>query len=75
MRQGHYNFHNTRVRQSRSLESHNERDSSSMQRDKQSSHIDTEEIFFEQDSNMGDRDDRSTGPDQENVMFGILNTL
>ena len=46
-----------------------------MQRDIQSNHTNIEEIFFEQDSNMGDRDDRSTGPDQENVMFGILNTL
>ena len=24
---------------------------------------------------MGDRDDKSTNPDQENVMFRILNTL
>ena len=46
-----------------------------MQRDRQSSHTDIEEIFFEQDNNMGDRDDRSTGPDQENVMFGLLGTL
>ena len=75
MRQGLYNFRNTRARQNRSSNSHNEQDSSSVQRDVQSSHIDTEESFFEQDSSMGDRDDRSTNPDQENVMFRILNTL
>ena len=46
-----------------------------MQRDIQSSHTHTEETFFEQDINMGDRDDRSTGPDQENAMFRLLSSL
>ena len=51
-----------------------------MQVDIESSHTDTEEIFFEQDSSMGDRDDKNiglgggknNGPDQEDVMFRRL---
>ena len=47
------------------------------------SHKDIEEIFFEQDNSMGDRDDSNTGldggrnisPDLENVMFRLLGTL
>ena len=75
MRQGLYNFRNTIVREIRSLDSQNDQGSSSVQRDIQFSHTDTEETFFEQDSSMGDRDDRNTSPDQENVMFRLLNTF
>ena len=46
-----------------------------MQRDIQSSHINREEILFEQDSSMGDQDDRNINPDSENVMFRLLDTL
>ena len=53
----------------------NEWDSSFVQRDIQSSHTNTEETFFEQDSNMVDRDDRNTNFDQENVIFRLLGTL
>ena len=62
----------------------NKEGSSSMQKDIQFSHKNTEEIFFEQDSSMGDRDDRNTGmgrsrnvkPNQEEVMFRwLLGTL
>ena len=55
-----------------------------MQRDIQFNHTDTKETFFEEDSSMGDRDDRNTGlgggrnagPDQEEIMFReLLGTL
>ena len=62
------------------LDSQREQSSSSVQVDIESSHIDIDEIFFEQDSSMGDRDDsntglgggRNVGPDQEEVMFRQL---
>ena len=46
-----------------------------MQKDIQSSHTNREEIFFEQENSMGDRDDRNTGQDQENVMSILLDTF
>ena len=53
----------------------NEQGSSSVEKDMQSSHTNTEEILFEQDSGMGERDDRNTGQDQENVMLIFLDTF
>ena len=52
MRQGLYNFRNTKARQSRSSDLQNKQGSSSVQRDTQSSHTDTEETFIEQDTGM-----------------------
>ena len=84
MRQGPYNFRNTRARQNRISNLQSEQSSSSVQVNIESSHTDTEEIFFDQDNNMGDRDERNTGlgggrnvgPDQEEVMFRqLLDTL
>ena len=55
-----------------------------MQVDIESSHTNIEEIFFDQDSNMGDRDDKNTGlgrgrnvgPDQgEERFLQLLDTL
>lgn len=76
MQQGPYNFRHTKARQNRNLNSQSEQSSSSVQVDIESSHTDIEEIFFDQDSSMGDRDDRNTGPDQGEVMFRqLLGTL
>lgn len=76
MQQGPYNFRHTKARQNRNLNSQSEQSSSSVQVDIESSHTDIEEIFFDQDSSMGDRDDRNTGLDQGEVMFRqLLGTL
>lgn len=76
MRQGHYNFRNTRAKQNRNPDSQSEQYSSSMQVDIESSHTNIEEIFFNQDSSMGDRDERNIIPNQGEVMFRqLLGTL
>ena len=84
MRQGPYNFRNTRARQNRISDLQSEQSSSSVQVEIDSIHIDTEEVFFDQDSDMGDRDDRNTrlgggrnaGPDPgEERFLQLLETL
>lgn len=77
MRQGSYNFRDTRARQNRISDLQSKQSSTSVQGDIEFNHTDTEEIFCDQDNNMGDRDDRNTGlgggrnagPDQEEVLF------
>jgi hypothetical protein len=84
MRQGPYNFCNIRARQSRSSDLQSKQSSSSVQGGIESSHTDTAEVFFDQDSNMGDRDDRNTrlggggnaGPEpREERFLQLLETL
>ena len=84
MRQGPYNFRSTRARQNRISNLQSEQSSSSVQVDIESNHTNTEVVFFDQDSNMGDRDDKNTGlgrggnagPDQgEERFLQLLHTL
>ena len=84
MRQGSYNFRDTKARQNRILDLQSKQSSTSVQGEIEFNHTDTEEIFCDQDNNMGDRDDRNTGlgegknvgPDQGEVLFRqLLGTL